>query len=212
MVELTLNWNHVTQVLGPNGNLTYPAQLLPLMIGALSFLRICWLLFKRWQFPEQQDCCEEKNQVAPQRTGMCSRGAPFDIDTPQVGLGGLGGLGLLSSPSAHAHHKGPTNAVVGQQEEYNTRMVRHRNPVKRYLVAYLPWLSQFEFWKTPPKGHGNHPPHSSTVGEDGKAHHHHDSPLTPVGPSLKEVEYADLHVRSVAPSSTHTSPMIDMKL
>jgi hypothetical protein len=189
MVELTLNWNHVTQVLGPNGNITYPAQLLPLMIGALSFLRICWVLFKRWQFPEQ-DCCDE-SQVGQQRTGM-SRRAPFT--TPQVGLG------LLSPPSAHLKD---TYTIVGQ--EYNTSMIRNKSSVKRYLVAYLPWVSQFDFWKTP-KGQRNP---QGPIEEDGKIHH--DSALTAVGMSHKEVEYTDLHATDVL-SSTNTSPMIDMKL
>jgi hypothetical protein len=188
MVELTLNWNHVTQVLGPNGNITYPAQLLPMMIGALSFLRICWILFKRWHFPEP-DCCDE-NQIPHQRMVM-SREAPFD--TPQKGLG------LLSSPS---DHREGTTAVVGQ--EYDTSMVRNRSPFKRYLVGYLPWLSQFDFWKSPKGQRGL----QSSIEEGGK--NHHDSPLMAAGTSYKEVEDADLHVRSV-PSSTDTSPMIDMK-
>jgi hypothetical protein len=159
MVEVTLNWNHVTQVLGPNGNITYPGQLLPAMIGALGFLRILWLLFRRWQFPEADS--SEERQGADQKIGV-SRVDPFD--TPQEGLG------LLSSPSNYPEDR---KVVIGQEQKTST--VRRRPLMMRYLVAYLPWMSQFDFWKNS-KGH---PSLQSSHEEDGK--NDHDSPLTVEG-------------------------------
>jgi hypothetical protein len=126
MVEMTLNWNHVTQVLGPNGNISYPAQLLPMMIGLLSFVRICWLLFKRWRYP-----AEDENEGSREKLG----GTPGAPETQQAGLG------ILQSSRAYPN---------GNDDEAD--IARNRSLAERYMVAYLPWLSQFEFWKNP-KGH-----------------------------------------------------------
>jgi hypothetical protein len=123
-------------VLGPNGNISYPAQLLPMMIGALSFLRICWLLFQRWLNPEP-DCCDE-NEVTPGKLNESNGGPPA---TPSVGLG------LLSSPSSDSERP-----AAGTGQDYDQSITRQRSLAMRYLVAYLPWLSQFQFWKNP-KGH-----------------------------------------------------------
>jgi hypothetical protein len=181
MVEMTLIWNHVTQVLGPNGQITYPAQLLPMMIGALSFLRICWLLFQRWQNPPEE--CGEEDEATP-------RAPP---NTSQAGLG------LLPSPSAYSEAK---SGVIGQDND--TSIVRNRSVVMRYMVAYLPWLSQFDFWKNP-KGHRRL---QSSLEEDGN--NYHDLLMSAIRTSYKPGEDVDLNVRSM-PSSTDTSPMIDMK-
>lgn len=160
MVELTLNWNHVTQVLGPNGNITYPAQLLPMMIGALSFARICWLLFKRWHFPEP-DCCEENEHQVPQQQKTAIPPQPTFETFKEV-------VSPLSSSFTQVES---TNADVGKEQD--TSLMRTRGPVKRYLVAYLPWLSQFDSWKSPKAHHGSL---QSSVEEGGENQHQHHSP------------------------------------
>ena len=68
----------------------------------------------------------------------------------------------------------------------------------RYLVAYLPWLSQFQFWKNP-KGRGGL---QSSPEENGR--NYRDSPLTEVRTSYKSVEGDDVDRQGA-------SPMIDMK-
>jgi hypothetical protein len=193
MVELTLVWNHTTSVLGPNGNISYPAQLLPLMIGALGFIRICWLIFKRWWWSPADDCCDE-NEPSKEKQGGASR----PPNTPS-------GLGLL--PPSPSNGDFP-NTGAGEYDD--TTIVRNRSLVKRYTVAYLPWLSQFEFWKHP-RGHR---PLQSSPEEDGR--NYQDSPLAGIHTSYKPDDNddlrkdVDLHMRSV-PSSTATSPMLDMK-
>ena len=50
-VEFTLNFNHVKNVLGGKngGELHYPSQLLPFLVGTLGFLRTCYAVVKdRW--------------------------------------------------------------------------------------------------------------------------------------------------------------------
>jgi len=169
-------------VIGPHGNISYPAQLLPMMIGALSFLRICWLLFQRWLYPEP-DCCDE-NEVPPEKLNESNGAGPA---TPNVGLG------LLSSPSP-----GAERPAAGTEQGYDQSITRHRSLTMRYLVAYLPWLSQFQFWKNP-KGHKNL---QSSPEEGGR--NYSDSPLTDVRTSYKSVESDDVDRQG-------TSPMIDMK-
>lgn len=68
----------------------------------------------------------------------------------------------------------------------------------RYLVAYLPWLSQFQFWKNP-KGHRKL---QSSLEEHGR--NYRDSPLTEMRTSYKSVEGDDVDRQGI-------SPMIDMK-
>ena len=192
MVELTLRWNHVKDVLGPNGNISYPAQLLPMMIGALSFLRILWLLFQRLRNPSVDSY--DGNEATQQKVGGSSGAS---TDNPRAGLGLL-------------HYSPATNAVI-EGEDYDDSLALNRSPIERYTVAYLPWMSQFEFWKNP-KGHRRVP--SSTVEEGGRGgggiNNYHDSPMTTMRTSYKSNGDADLPFGS-GPSSTDTSPMIDMK-
>lgn len=45
MVECTLNFNHINDVLGgPTNNLSSPGQLLPLLVGAIGFTGTCYKL------------------------------------------------------------------------------------------------------------------------------------------------------------------------
>jgi hypothetical protein len=48
-VELTLNWNHVLDTVGIRG-LSTTGQQLPALIGAFTFLKVLWLLWKEsWE-------------------------------------------------------------------------------------------------------------------------------------------------------------------
>jgi hypothetical protein len=168
-------------VIGPNGTISYPAQLLPMIIGALSFIRICWILFQKWLNPEP-DCCDENE--TPAGTLTESKGVP--PATPNAGLG------LLASPPLDS-------AVTGTRQDYDQHITHRRSLAMRYLVAYLPWLSQFEFWKNP-KGHRKLQ-HSAE--EDGR--NYRDSTLTDVRASYKSVDVNE------GKHSADTSPMIDMR-
>jgi hypothetical protein len=156
-----------------------------MMIGALSFLRICWILFQRWGSPKP-DCCDE-NEVPPRMLN----GVP--PATPSVGLG------LLSSSSPDAER-----LAAGAGQDYDQSLNGHRSLAMRYLVAYLPWLSQFQFWKNP-KGHRELQSSPEVHGRN-----YRDSPLTEMRTSYKPVGDDDVDRRNV-PNSTDTSPMIDMK-
>lgn len=186
-VELAVTWNYVRDVIGPNGNIDYPAQLLPMLIGALGFIRILWLMFKRWRWPEDESNEEEEVQ---QKSAM-PPGAP--PGTPGVGLG------LLSPQTPFSD--APT---ANDETDYDDSVTQGRSFATRYLVAYLPWLSQFEFWKNP-KGHQSL---QNSLEKDGNPYH--DSPLTATQTSYKSGKDTDIRVRSYATASD-ASPMIDMK-
>jgi hypothetical protein len=166
----------VLDVFGPNGNISYPAQLLPLLIGALGFIRICWLIFKQWR-DGPEDCCDE-NEAGGEKVGV-GPGAAAALDA---------GLGIMPSSPAYPN---ATNAAGGRFDDAS--MVANRSYLTRYSVAYLPWLSQFEFWKSPKR----HRPLPTAVEEEG--HNYRDSPLVGVETRYKPSE------------SKEASPMIDMK-
>lgn len=140
MVELTLIWNHVTAVIGPHGNVAYPSQLLPMLIGTLSLVRILFLIV--WEKADPDDKEEGETATAPPSTN------PLAHAPPQHGLGfgqGLESLGpqVASPESAHSEPQlrvGPDDGVP-------------RSTLHRYLVAWLPWLSQFPFWTRPSAHH-----------------------------------------------------------
>ena len=157
-----------------------------MMIGALSFLRICWILFQKWLYPEPEG--GDENEI-PAGTSTKSNGVPSA--TPNAGLG------LISPPP-------PDSAATGTGQDYDQSITHHRTLAMRYLVAYLPWLSQFEFWKNP-KGHRKL---QNSPGEDGRKYR--DSPLTDMRTSYKPIEETDVERKDV-PNSTGASPMIDMK-
>ena len=191
MVELTVQWNHVLDVLGPNGNISYPGQLIPLMIGSLSFVRILWLLYQKWRNPTEDRCAE--NEATQQKRSGAAGGS---TDTPQVGLG------LRAGPSPYSL---ATNAVI-EGDNYDDSVARNRSIMLRYTVAYVPWLSQFELWKNP-KGHRRL---RSSMEESGNGNIYHDSPLPRARTSYKTGEDVDLDARGI-PGSAGSSPMIDMK-
>ena len=54
LIELVLNENYALAVLGgnaSNGQLDKPAQLLPMLIGAFSFVRILFIAYELWRNP-----------------------------------------------------------------------------------------------------------------------------------------------------------------
>jgi hypothetical protein len=157
-----------------------------MMIGALSFIRICWILFQRWGKPAPD--CYDENEIPPGKFTKSNEAPPT---TPSTGLG------LYPSPA-------PESPAAGTGQDYDQSITRNRSLVIRYLVAYLPWLSQFQFWRNP-KGHRKL---QNSLEEDG--HNYRDSPLTDIRTSYKPAEGEDVDRKDML-SSAGTSPMIDMK-
>src|SRR5438045_475387 len=147
MVELTLVWNHVINVNGHSANISHSPQQLRLLIGVLSLIQICWLIFKQWR--DGKNSSYDESQTGREKGNT----APEAPDTPNAGLGVI--------PSFPACADVADAACDGRDSNINT--IAKRGIVIRYTIAYLPWLSQFEFWKT---GY-RHWPLQSVVGDEG---------------------------------------------
>jgi hypothetical protein len=122
LVEFTLNFNNMNAVLGgPNNNEVHlPAQLLPLMVGAFGFLRICYLSFEAWRSPGDAT----PSVVAPGQP-RDSRTLHFGPDLLQAFSPAMGQKSTEKAPSPDE-----VDEVVGR-----------RSRSVRYLVAWMPWLS-----------------------------------------------------------------------
>jgi hypothetical protein len=128
-VEFTLNFNHMTNVLGEHG-LSGPGQQLPLLIGLFSFVRICWILIKdKYLNRGEEDAA---------------------IETPEGGKN-LQRAGTGMSDVAVTASKSPPHGPVLQQHAHLNSiplLAGHtdRPWVQRVMVAYLPWLSDFSLF------------------------------------------------------------------
>jgi len=124
LVEFTLNFNHVSKVLGgPNDNeLHLPAQLLPLLLGAFGFLRISWLTFESWRSPGDTDPSTITEDVdRPRRAKTFHRSDLLALFSPAMARDDI----------RHQKH---------EAEELDA-LEQHKSAPVRYLVSWLPWLS-----------------------------------------------------------------------
>jgi hypothetical protein len=134
LVEFSLNFNHVSKVLGgPHDNeLHLPAQLLPLLIGAFGFLRTCYLLFEHFRSPaEFEPSLAALSPVQEART-LHMRDLP-----------------LAFSP-AMARHSTTTSHDPDEMDE----LERRRGFGVRYIVAWLPWLSLLKHFQDETESNG----------------------------------------------------------
>ena len=124
MIEFTLIKNNVLNALAQNGGIINPSQLLPLLIGATSFLRVLWLMHEDWKEGHK----EEGSNVH------------------------YGPLGTSKSPANRFRFGGIFSPTMSRSNT-GTAEADHL-PIKRpwhhrYMVSWLPWLSTFDFWMKP---------------------------------------------------------------
>ncbi len=184
MVEFTLNVNYIKGVLVQGSTIAYPSQLLPMLIGLLSFVRIMWLIFRQRRWPEEGASTE----VEP------SKPIPSFRLTPEQRQSN--GLGLHPMPSP-AYSQATTAADHGLDHS----MTIHRPLHLRLLVAWLPWLSQFDFWANP---RGAHTRLWNTEDEEARRG---SSPSFEMRTTYNTVD--DMDGIMNGPSSTRTTPMQD---
>jgi hypothetical protein len=116
MVECTLNFNNVMNVLGGDhdGGLQLPSQLLPFLVGFFSFIRICYQLFKRRQM-----------------------GLRTALDVPA----GMPREEAEEPPmNSSAASSEPPHGPADRTSSWGDERQRKWPLVIRYLVAWLPWL------------------------------------------------------------------------
>jgi hypothetical protein len=132
MVEMTLTKNNMLQMLAQHSQIQYPAQLLPLLIGGLSFIRVLWLIY-----------AEGRDRVKVEKTSNQERFNRHETMTKPTLRNGYG-LGRefwkILSPANR-----PRDAPIFEVEPVLPAMLRPWH--HRYLVALFPWLSAFESWR-----------------------------------------------------------------
>jgi len=123
LVETTLNFNHVTAVLGgPHDNeLHLPAQLLPLIIGAFGFVRTVYLTIQEQRSPGNLDPSLSEPPAPHQSRTMRFRPASI-LQAFSPGM---------ARDSVHTE-RDPDEMDALEQS---------RSAGLRYVVAWLPWLS-----------------------------------------------------------------------
>ncbi|KAK0732091.1 hypothetical protein B0H67DRAFT_93960 [Lasiosphaeris hirsuta] len=123
-VEVTLNFNHVSGVLGGrhDGRLQLPGQLLPFLVGLFSFVKILYQLFKARWGGAGDEADSEKVSSDPTEVVEAMVISPTESTFPRDRDEEAGSVSpkMLSSRS----------------ESY---FVARSLPV-RYLVGWLPWL------------------------------------------------------------------------
>lgn len=137
MIEMTLTKNNMLQTTARNGNIAYPAQLIPLIVGALSFLRVLWLIYAEWKEADEKrsnkcnDDVNARKQKAKHHPSL-SNGYHFSIDI----------IKRIFSSSAQPEPSTPSFEVEQPDLPEILRPWHHR-----YAVALLPWLSTFKSWR-----------------------------------------------------------------
>ncbi|MCJ1398165.1 hypothetical protein MMC11_001362 [Xylographa trunciseda] len=151
MVEMTLNYNRVKNVISLLDTF-FPAQLLPMLIGAFGLIRILFLLF--WSFYEPEDEENGESATAPpedtkgnpsaenkfRENGVRGADQKLEVHSKEMPL----------SPTQPSITSGID--ILCHDEDHNPILVR-RSLLRRYIVAWLPWLSQFSFWTKPYGGY-----------------------------------------------------------
>lgn len=141
MVEMTLNKNHMRRTIAQDGGIRFPSQLLPLLIGGLSFIRILWLIYAEYR--------DRVKEASDSNNARFQRQETMTKPSLRNGYGlGLAFLKILSPA------RQPRDAPIFELEQENLPTLL-RPGHHRYLVALLPWLSTFNSWKLAGRADGS---------------------------------------------------------
>ncbi|KAF2103214.1 hypothetical protein NA57DRAFT_72194 [Rhizodiscina lignyota] len=135
--EFTLNYNHVQSVLGENGRIFFPSQLIPLVIGASSLIRVVYIGLEEWRAPGDHRPSLEEAPTEPRRPNPLPRRrdlfklfAPTSADERASSP--------ITEDGALLHFE---NSDVDEEMIGKPRWCR-------YLVSYLPWLqAAIQWWR-----------------------------------------------------------------
>jgi hypothetical protein len=134
IVEMTLNQNNMIQVLARNTKaITAPAQLIPLLIGTVSFLRTLWLVSKEHGRAVLAILRAEESEAS---NALSRVRRAIDLTIRKI----------ISPGSVKNPELQRAEALKRQESGMHIMFVNHPWP-QRYLLAYLPWLSTFHVWK-----------------------------------------------------------------
>lgn len=143
LIELALNENHAHNVIGANaqnGQILAPAQLLPMLIGAFSFVRVLFVAYEVWRAPE--------GDITPSLGRQQSRRYAKTKVTK-----GLNIFKLFSSSMAEAEHNEDREAAhdssgdwKDDHDDAHLNLHLRLNTFWRIVITLLPWVSLLWFW------------------------------------------------------------------
>lgn len=120
MVEMTLNYNHVTDVISlSSSNIATPSQLLPLLVGILGLIRVLYIMYKETKLEYEIKKAKVEAIAAGKREGELE-----EVEN-QILL-----------------RRTRTDYVIEEDEQ-----LLQMGMARRYVVALLPWLSLTGLWK-----------------------------------------------------------------
>jgi len=125
LVEYTLIYNHVQEVLGPGGRIYFSSQLIPMIIGAFTFCRV---VYKRIEKARESDEAPEEGEKTLRSLKRISSGK----DAIKI----LGPLTYVARPVKKVP---PVDADIDER-------MKHEHVWIRCLVSVLPWLSLLPRW------------------------------------------------------------------
>ena len=135
IIEMTLVKNNMRKALSQYSHISSPAQLLPLLVGTLSFIRTLWKIFQQHGKTianTLRDDAEKAENEAPKFLHRVR--LVFEITIRKI----------ISPLSVSSDIAGST---VHLERSHSNTPHRFHPLHHRYLVAWLPWLSVFKFWK-----------------------------------------------------------------
>jgi hypothetical protein len=131
LVECTLNFNHVKEVLGPGNRIFFPSQLIPMIIGSFSFVRLIYKVLER-----QRDPNDEPSLPTDPRPSKTQQEFP-----------GTKRLFKIFAPPTNSLNPRPQLPEDMPPEDTDIDELVQDEPIRlRYLVTWLPWLSLLHWW------------------------------------------------------------------
>lgn len=154
VVEITLNYNHVKEVLGPGNRIFFPSQLIPLIIGCFSIIRLGYKVLKKWRDPDDDPSLPVDPRTSGTRQEFPPKFRIFKLFAPPTDV--------LHAAPGPLRHPPPRDGDIDR--------VMEAAPVRlRYLVSWLPWLSLLHWWQKGRGGSSNLHRHTNNL-EKGRPH------------------------------------------
>lgn len=121
-----------------NFHIVQPSQLIPLLIGAFSFVRMLFMTFELWRAPDG-DITPSLGRHKSRRNRQSSKNA-----TKGMNIFKLFSSGSSMSEEPESYQKTPQ--VRNEQDEYYFNLHERLGFWQRVLITWLPWFSLFWFW------------------------------------------------------------------
>lgn len=146
LVEIALNENKILGVLGAQGTvstatLLQPGQLLPMLIGTFSFIRVLFIAYELYRYPD--------GDISPSLGRQSSK---REAEVRQDAANYSNVFKLFSAANEvrkeELHHLAAKENKDLEEQETDPFCNLHKRltPFQKVMVTWLPWLSLLFFW------------------------------------------------------------------